>query len=137
MTQSAMITTIKTYLSAKVPPALSLAGLVGVDDFLEYPPDESDAIQIGTYLAEGAAAIATKSESFIVKCNLAGQIRPDQYLSILWPILLDFDPSSIGFIDREAAHITYYPGERGQGSTALIFFEIHFTAPCDDGEIDS
>ncbi len=130
MTHTEMIIALKTYLSANVPAAITAAGLTAFDDYLDTPPNNDSRRQTCAYLAEGSNIVTQRTEAFIIQFQLAREMRPDKYLSVLWPLILAMPPEMIGMQSLEdATHSTWYPGEIG--STAFLLIEVRYISDLD------
>lgn len=136
MTQTEMVSKQLNRLQDVVSPALSLAGLAHIDDYIDRTLDSVNKRQLSLTIAEGEESPGQISEAFYMQIHLPGEKRPDQYLSALWPALRSgLAPQLIGMTSREMTHRVWYPGEHPlMGATALIEIEVRYTRPCDDSQ---
>jgi hypothetical protein len=132
-----MLSTLKTYFSSNVAPALIVAGLQAMDGYIDTPPTDNDSLQFCVYLAEGTDSTTDKRDAFLIQVQLPTVLSPVPYLDVIWPIVEDFNPSLLGYDAKDISWQTWYPGELGDGyGGSFIYIEIEVSKSNDDCYLD-
>lgn len=125
---------IRSYLELNVPSALSGASLLAIDEFVSKPISDFDSRICIVFNPSGTFDYNSTGDLFAVRFQLPGESEPEKYNDVIYPIVRNFDPSSVGATELSVAYGNTYPFETENGQTGYCEYVIDLISQIDDCE---